>query len=405
LQELQRAQFAVSADVIQTPVDLAERLRSQHYDLVLSGYAMPGWTGMQVLELLQQQNEQEIPFILVTSPLDAKIMDTFMEKGAFDCVDKNHLARLPLAVALAVNEKTLREERDRAEKELRLSEAHYRALVENPTFGICRFDGDGRFLDANQALVTMLGYASREELLAVNLTSDIIRDPAERAQVLESFRQTGRLACIEVEWKRKDGTPMKVRLSGQEVRGEPGALDGCEIIVEDVTGQRAAEDRLRHLAATDALTGLANYRRLTEVLGIEIKRSDRTGRAFALLLFDLDGMKQINDRYGHLTGNRALCRLADVFRFSCRSIDTPARYGGDEFAIVLPETGADAAIGVMRRICDRFANDGEEPHLSVSAGVATYARDGKTIELLLYAADRALYMMKGQQHDSMGHGF
>ncbi len=136
---------------------------------------------------------------------------------------------------------------------------------------------------------------------------------------------------------------------------------GCEIIAEDVTAQRASEDHLRHLAATDALTGLANYRRLSEELESEIKRSDRTGRAFAVLMFDLDGMKQINDRYGHLAGNRALCRLADIFRFSCRSIDTAARYGGDEFAIVLPETVANDAALVRKRICERLSSDREEP--------------------------------------------
>ena len=189
---------------------------------------------------------------------------------------------------------------------------------------------------------------------------------------------------------------MKVRLSGRQVCGEPGVLEGCEIIVEDVTEQRASEDRLRHLEATDALTGLGNYRRLAEALEAEIRRSDRTGRAFAVLLFDLDGMKQINDRCGHLAGNRALCRLADIFRFSCRCIDTPARYGGDEFAIVLPETEGREAGLVGRRICDRLADDREDPLLSVSVGVATYPEDGKTIENLLHTADRALYKMKSQ---------
>src|SRR6202790_2435209 len=162
----------------------------------------------------------------------------------------------------------------------------------------------------------------------------------------------------------------------------------------DVTAQRASEDHLRHLAATDALTGLANYRRLSETLESEIKRSDRTGRAFAVLVFDLDGMKRINDSYGHLAGNRALCRLADIFRFSCRSIDTAARYGGDEFAIVLPETLAKDAASVGKRICERLSSDREEPLLSVSIGMAVYPEDGATIDTLFQAADRALYEMK-----------
>jgi diguanylate cyclase (GGDEF)-like protein len=190
---------------------------------------------------------------------------------------------------------------------------------------------------------------------------------------------------------------MKVRLSGRQVGIEEGAPEGCEIIAEDVTAQRASEDNLRHLAATDALTGLANYRRLSETLESEIKRSERTARSFAVLIFDLNGMKRINDTYGHLAGNRALCRLADIFRFSCRSIDTAARYGGDEFAIILPETGAHEADAVGRRICDRLSGDLEKPLLSVSVGVAIYPEDGTTIETLFQAADRALYRMKQPQ--------
>ena len=393
LHELKRMDFAVSSDWVQIPAEFAERLRTQSYDVIVSDYSMPSWTGMEALEHLRQVN-QETPFILATSNLDEEMTDAFIRKGAFDCIDKNRLNRLPLAVGLAIEEKTRREERDHAEKQLRHSEAHYRALVENPTYGICRFDLDGRFLDVNEALVAMLGYECKDELMAVNLGTEIIRDPIERAQLFESYRQTGHVDLVEVEWKRKDGTPMKVRLSGRQVGFEEGAPDGCEIIAEDITAQRASEDHLRHLAETDALTGLANYRRLSETLESEIKRSERTARAFAVLIFDLNGMKRINDSHGHLAGNRALCRLADIFRFSCRSIDTAARYGGDEFAIVLPETGLKEANTVGRRICERLSSDREEPVLSVSVGIAIYPEDGATIEALFQAADRALYKMK-----------
>jgi len=153
-------------------------------------------------------------------------------------------------------------------------------------------------------------------------------------------------------------------------------------------------DRVRQLAATDSLTGLANYRRLMEVLDSEMQRSGRTDRPFAVVLLDLDGLKSINDRYGHLVGSQALCRLANIFRVHCRSIDTAARYGGDEFGLVLPETGEKEARRAAVRICSELADDGQQPALSVSYGVAVYPSDGVTTEQLLRAADRDLYGMK-----------
>jgi diguanylate cyclase (GGDEF)-like protein len=156
-------------------------------------------------------------------------------------------------------------------------------------------------------------------------------------------------------------------------------------------------EQVRHLAASDPLTGLANYRRLVSALESEIQRSRRTGRPFAVLLLDLDRLKTINDRYGHLVGSRALNRLANVLRVHCRAaLDTAARYGGDEFALVLPEAGSGAAERVAQRICERLADDGESPPISVSVGTAIFPRDGDTLEKLLGAADEALYRMKGR---------
>jgi diguanylate cyclase (GGDEF)-like protein len=161
-----------------------------------------------------------------------------------------------------------------------------------------------------------------------------------------------------------------------------------------VCERKAAEKRLRRLAVSDALTGLGNYRRLITALAGEMRRSQRTERAFAVLLLDVDDLKGINDRHGHLAGNRALCRVAGALRVSCRSIDTVARFGGDEFAVILPETGETAARRVARRISDELAVDTEPPAPSLSVGVAEYPRDGKTIERLLAFADQALYEAK-----------
>jgi diguanylate cyclase (GGDEF)-like protein len=155
-------------------------------------------------------------------------------------------------------------------------------------------------------------------------------------------------------------------------------------------------EQVSRMAASDSLTGLANHRRLIEVLETELERSRRTQRSFALLLFDLDDLKKINDRYGHLTGSRAIKRLGNALRADSRAIDTPARYGGDEFAVVLPEIGEEEASRVATRMCDKLANDGQAPAVTVSVGVAVYPQDGTTIEKLFSTADRALYAMKGR---------
>lgn len=158
--------------------------------------------------------------------------------------------------------------------------------------------------------------------------------------------------------------------------------------------RRVAEEESRRLAVTDPLTGLANYRRLVEALESEIRRFGRTSRSFSVLLFDLDGLKKINDVHGHLVGSRALCRLASVLRTHCRDTDTAARYGGDEFALILLESDEQAAWQVARRISERLAADGEEPPISVSVGLALCPHDGVKTEKLLGAADRSLYDMK-----------
>jgi len=153
-------------------------------------------------------------------------------------------------------------------------------------------------------------------------------------------------------------------------------------------------DQVRTLAVSDPLTGLANYRRLLSVMEAELDRSRRTQRPFSVVLFDMDGLKAINDRYGHLTGSRALVRLGKILRNHCRAIDTAARYGGDEFAIVFPEAGSDIAGRIVGRIHEKIAAEAETPGLSASAGTATFPEDGDTPEKLLAAADRALYRMK-----------
>src|SRR5229473_4771164 len=190
LQELNKVHFTVSAEVVVTPEEFTERLSSQSYDMVLAEYPNPNWRETQALELLHQSKKQ-IPLIFVGGTLQREKIAEFITKGAYDCIEMDHLGHLPVAIHRALDEKALRDERDRAQIGLKHSEARYRALTGNVSYGICRCSLDGKFLEVNEAMVKMLGYASREELLAVNLASDLIQDPVKLAQVGGSSAPTG----------------------------------------------------------------------------------------------------------------------------------------------------------------------------------------------------------------------
>jgi diguanylate cyclase (GGDEF)-like protein/PAS domain S-box-containing protein len=245
----------------------------------------------------------------------------------------------------------------------------------------------------NHGAEIVTGY-TREQLLSMNFWELLHSDSRELFLNLERARSE-HIARHEVRILARSGEArwLEIRIAKIEFDGVLSSL----VSAFDVTERKEAEEKLQLLAVTDPLTGLGNYRRLVEVLDAEVKRSERTGRPFAVLLVDLDQLKKINDLYGHLVGSQALCRFADVLRVHCRAIDTATRYGGDEFAVILPETTASEARLAASRIHDRLAADSQQPPLSVSIGVAVYPHSGTTMEALLRTADRELYGMKSQQ--------
>jgi diguanylate cyclase (GGDEF)-like protein len=158
--------------------------------------------------------------------------------------------------------------------------------------------------------------------------------------------------------------------------------------------------RAEALSVTDDLTHLYNSRYLNMVLRKEIKRASRSGRPLSLLFLDLDGFKQVNDTHGHLAGSKALVEAAAIIRGSARETDVTARFGGDEFSVVLPDTGREGAVSVAERIRDRIgacqflASDGLSIHLTASIGVATLPDVAASAEELIRAADVAMYRVK-----------
>src|SRR5712664_1203171 len=273
----------------------------------------------------------------------------------------------------------------------------FRLAVESAPNAMVMADGQGKIVMVNSQGMKMFGYKGNElvgQLVDV-LVPQRFRGGHPEHRTGFSARPHARPmgAGRDLYAVRKDGSEFPVEIGLNPIETEEGLLVLSAIV--DISERKRAEEEILRLATSDPLTGLANYRKLIDVLDAEIKRYGRAGRPFAVLLFDMDGLKKINDAHGHLVGSRALCRLAGILHIHCRAIDTAARYGGDEFVLVLPETESASAVQVAQRVSEQLNNDGEEPSISVSTGTATYPRDGKTIDELLAAADRALYGQKG----------
>lgn len=180
--------------------------------------------------------------------------------------------------------------------------------------------------------------------------------------------------------------------------------------LSDVELLRRQVEYLRALVHTDELTGLSNLRHFNETLGLELERTRRTAQPTCLILMDMDNFKEVNDGYGHEIGNSVLCHFAELIRRAIRRLDTPCRYGGDEFAIILPGTGLEQGIALAERLRSLIQRSPFElgsirVQIGASMGVGVYEAEADELgeREFVEGVDRLLYLSKRKEPGRICH--
>lgn len=292
----------------------------------------------------------------------------------------------------------------RIRNHLALNESRFRAAFHQAAVGMMKLSHDGRVLEANQALATILGHPL----------------PALRRLSLCDLLHPGDLSCDGggIDWprqlqagerrfRRADGSTLWGRWSASAVRVGESRL-GVLAIVEDVSQARALAEEVAYQASHDALTGLINRREIEQRLQQALARSRRTGARHVLCLLDLDHFKLVNDTFGHAAGDTFLCRFAATVQAQLREGDWLGRHGGDEFLLLLPDTSPDQAQPVLERIGralrqGQFGDAESAPGVGCSIGVVAIDADVPDVNWLMRAGDSACYAAKQAGRNRVHH--
>jgi diguanylate cyclase (GGDEF)-like protein/PAS domain S-box-containing protein len=308
------------------------------------------------------------------------------------------------------------------EKSLSKSEEKYRTLVNNIHIGVFRnTPGQGRFIHANPAMAAIFGYDSREEFIARPVI-DIYRNPQDRERFLDAVKREGFAKDTELPMRKKDGTLIWCSCTATAHFNEQGEIEWLDGVIEDISERKKAEEnlqkyqielelrvrertaalveaneRLRDLSDRDPLTMIYNRRKFFEFLDKEIVKAKRYARPLSLILIDLDHFKTVNDNHGHTVGDAVLKTITDVLGSTIREVDIFGRYGGEEFVVLAPETGAAGASALadkMRRAVENHSYP-LVGKVTISAGVAEFS-DTDSVASFIDKADRALYDAKNK---------
>jgi diguanylate cyclase (GGDEF)-like protein/PAS domain S-box-containing protein/hemerythrin-like metal-binding protein len=276
------------------------------------------------------------------------------------------------------------------------SQERFRIAFEFASVGIGLIDLDGNIFEVNKPLCEMFGY-SKEELETKNLLD--IWVPEERTVALAEFKKASTGAKARTIFERRYLNKQGEILITEVSRGLARSQDGKPLYFigsfRDITESKRLQTMLEEQASTDPLTGTMNRTRIEERATFELMRSDRYGDRFSLMMIDLDHFKNVNDTFGHLAGDRVLRGFCEIARNCLRATDVLGRWGGEEFVVLLPETGLKGAQLLADRLRVTLAGLRFDGDIGVTAsmGVAGY-KEGDELATLMARADAALYRAK-----------
>lgn len=409
-----------------------EFLARGDYDVMLLDLIMPGISGHDILEFASEQRLRT-KIIVVSGDASFTGIKHALHCGAFDFVKKPYeAAELVATMETALRQCDLENRNEDMEVQLKDSERLHRFIVNHSPDLVYMLDRNGCFTFLNDRIHSMLGY-DKDELIGKHYSEIVDDDHLELARNIFNERRTGERAAHNVEVRLKSKLARRgarffhaqsvwMELTAMGVYHDPKErtrdnFSGTYGTARDITERKEAERVINFQAYHDLLTHLPNRVLLKDRLAMAITHARRNKRKLGVMFLDLDRFKIVNDTLGHTMGDRLLKAVAKRLQSCLRRGDTLARFGGDEFTLLLPEVRTqDDVVVIATKILDRlnapFIIDGHELFVGASIGIALYPEAGESEETLIQNADIAMYHIKGRgkngyqfYSDEMNHQF